>query len=64
LLSIGIYATAILFVKVVFGVGHQLKWMIFEKYCMRIKCDGERKDKISKYWKDSYEIYLNNIKDI
>jgi hypothetical protein len=29
LLAIGIYATAILFIKVVLAVGHHLKWMFF-----------------------------------
>lgn len=29
LLAIGVYATAILFIKVVLAIGHQLKWMLF-----------------------------------
>lgn len=29
LLGIGIYATSILFIKIVLAVGHQLKWMLF-----------------------------------
>jgi hypothetical protein len=37
LLAIGIYATAILFIKVVLAVWHQLKWMLFLKMLSKNK---------------------------
>lgn len=42
LLAIGIYATGILFIKVVLAVGHQIKWMFFERCCNRIRYDKFR----------------------
>lgn len=54
LLAIGIYATAILFFKIVLAVGHQIKWLLFDRCCTRIKYDKFRLDKLKKYWEESY----------
>ncbi len=51
LLAIGIYATVILFIKVVLAVFHQLKWMLFEKCCRKMRYDKFRIDKLKNFWK-------------
>jgi hypothetical protein len=54
LLAIGIYATAILFFKVLLAVWHQLKWMLFERCCRKIRYDKFRLDKLKQFWQESY----------
>jgi hypothetical protein len=54
LLAIGIYATAILFIKAVLATYHQLKWMFFERCCLKIRYDKFRVDKLRKFWQNSY----------
>lgn len=57
LLSIGIYATAILFVKTTLAVIHHFKWLFFERCCRKIKYDKFRVDKLKLFWQESYETY-------
>lgn len=54
LLAIGVYATAILFVKIFLAVAHHMKWMLFEKCCRKIRYDKFRLDKLKKFWEESY----------
>jgi hypothetical protein len=51
LLAIGVYATVILFIKAVLAVFHQLKWMLFEKHCRKMRYDKFRIDKLQNFWK-------------
>jgi hypothetical protein len=51
LVSIGIYATVIIVIKFMFAIGHHLKWMLFEKCCLKITKDMYRVQKLTNYWK-------------
>jgi len=42
LLAIGIYASSIMFIKVLLASFHQLKWMITEKCCRKLKNETTR----------------------
>jgi chitin synthase len=42
LISIGVYAATIMFLKVLFAVYHQLKWILFEKCCRKLKVETVR----------------------
>jgi len=37
LISIGVYASSIMFFKVLFATYHQIKWILFEKCCRKLK---------------------------
>ena len=63
LLSIGIYATSILFFKILLAILHHLKWLFFEKCCRRIKYDKVRVDKLKSFWLDSYKTYLRTVEE-
>lgn len=53
LLGIGTYAAAIMLVKVILATYHQLKWMLTEKCCRRLKVENVRIDQLQKFWRDS-----------
>lgn len=57
LMTIGIYATSILFIKILLATYHQLKWLFFEKCCRRMRYDGVRVERLRKFWKDNYLAY-------
>ena len=63
LLSIGVYAAAIMFFKVLFATFHQLKWMIFEKCCRKLKYETVRIEHLRAFWRDSYREYNRAIRD-
>lgn len=46
LLAIGIYATSILFIKIILAVFHHIKWLLFEKCCRKIRYDKFRIDRL------------------
>jgi hypothetical protein len=54
LLVIGGYATGILFIKVVLALFHHIKWMLTERCCRSVKKEPVRNEKLSEYWKDSF----------
>ena len=60
-MAIGVYATAILFVKIVLAVMHQLKWLLFERCCRRIRYDKVRVDNLRAFWKESYQTYASTV---
>ena len=63
LLSIGIYATVILFFKILLAVYHHLKWLLFEKCCRRIRYDQIRVERLKKFWSDSYKTYHRTVEE-
>ncbi len=60
LMGIGIYATLILFFKILLATYHQLKWFFFEKCCRRMRYDKIRVDKIKVFWNENINIYLKH----
>ena len=55
LLAIGVYAAAIMFVKVILACYHQLKWMLFEKCCRKLKVEQVRVAQLDSFWNESYK---------
>lgn len=63
LLAIGVYAASIMFFKVLFATYHQLKWMLTEKCCRKLKVEQVRVAQLDNYWKDSFKEYRNAVED-
>jgi len=42
LLAIGVYAAVLMLIKVIFATYHQLKWMLTEKCCRKLKVEQVR----------------------
>lgn len=55
LLAIGVYAAALMLVKVIFATYHQLKWMLTEKCCRKLKIEQVRIAQLDNFWKESYK---------
>ena len=63
MLAIGVYATSILFFKMVLATIHHFKWLLFEKCCRKIKYDKFRVDKLRSFWQESYHTYRRTVEE-
>lgn len=63
LLAIGVYATSILFVKVLLAIVHHFKWLLFEKCCRKMKKDKFRIDRLRAFWEDSFRTYHRIVQE-
>jgi hypothetical protein len=44
-----------MFIKVVFATYHQLKWMLTEKCCRKLKVEQVRVAQLESYWRESFK---------
>lgn len=61
LLAIAVYGSAVICIKTIFAVYHQLKWLFFErccKCCLDVKDNENRIRFMDKYWTTVFKIWL------
>ncbi len=63
LIAIGVYAAAIMFFKTLLAVYNQLKWMLFEKCCRKLKYETVRIENLKAFWRESYREYNYAMKE-
>lgn len=54
-MAIGCYAAALMLIKVVLATYNQLKWMLTEKCCRKLKVEQVRIAQLDSFWNESYK---------
>lgn len=52
-----------MFFKVVLATYHQLKWMLTEKCCRKLKYEAVRIEQLKKFWTENFKDFATAMKE-